>query len=139
MRAKAALAGLLALIAASYAVANVPTVPVPLPPAPPANQVATGEDRNLRLTVPVMINGKGPFQFVIDTGADRTVISRELAATLGLPAGRKTTLNSISGASKVETVKIASLQVSTNRLEDVRAASLSAANLGADGLLGWIA
>ena len=37
---------------------------------------------NESCTVPVMINGQGPFDFVVDTGADRTVISEELAKQL---------------------------------------------------------
>ena len=135
MNAKAALAGLLTLMSASSALANVPTAtPTPLPPAPQV--ILTGEDANLRMTVPVMINGKGPFHFVIDTGADRTVISRELAETLGLPAGRKTRLNSMGGSSEVSTVKIETLQVSTTISRNITAAALSARDLGADGLLG---
>lgn len=36
--------------------------------------VPTGNDGASRMTVPVMVNGQGPFAFVIDTGADRTVV-----------------------------------------------------------------
>ncbi|MFN5759407.1 MAG: hypothetical protein ACK440_07415, partial [Sphingomonadaceae bacterium] len=39
-----------------------------------ADVVPTGDDGAARMTVPVMVNGQGPFSFVIDTGADRTVI-----------------------------------------------------------------
>ena len=38
--------------------------------------------------MPVTIADAGPYPFVVDTGAERTVISRQLAQTLGLPAGR---------------------------------------------------
>ena len=34
--------------------------------------------------VPVHINGKGPYDFVLDTGAGNTVVTPELATTLGL-------------------------------------------------------
>ena len=34
--------------------------------------INTAADTADRLTVPVLVNGQGPFQFVIDTGADRT-------------------------------------------------------------------
>ena len=54
--------------------------------APGVSVVAIGPDP--RLTIPVMINGSGPYPFVLDTGSDRTVISSELAAILKLPAGR---------------------------------------------------
>lgn len=38
-----------------------------------------------RPVVSVHINGKGPFQFILDTGAGGTVVSQELARELGLP------------------------------------------------------
>ena len=38
------------------------------------------------MTVPVTITA-GPYGFIVDTGAQRTVMSRELAGTLGLAAG----------------------------------------------------
>jgi clan AA aspartic protease (TIGR02281 family) len=103
----------------------------------PAGEIInTGNDMARRMTVPVMVNGQGPFQFVIDTGADRTVISTELAERLGLPEGEKATLHAMSGSSKVRMVNIDSVQVSTNIVRDVKAAALPARNVGADGLLG---
>ena len=35
------------------------------------------------MTVPVRVSGAGPFQFLVDTGADRTAVSRELAGKTG--------------------------------------------------------
>ena len=37
-----------------------------------------------RMTVPVLIGARGPFDFLIDTGSERTVLSREVAKKLGL-------------------------------------------------------
>jgi predicted aspartyl protease len=112
--------------------------PVFTPPAEkfPDNVVSTGEDQVLRLTVPVMINGQGPFNFTIDTGADRTVISKELAEKLRLPEGRKARLHAMGGQADVRLVKVGRLQVSNNIATDIEAAALPARNLGADGLLG---
>jgi predicted aspartyl protease len=98
--------------------------------------ITTMEDLAKRMTVPVMVNGQGPFQFVVDTGADRTVISEELADRLDLPAGEKARLHAMGGQAFVRTVLIKTVQVSTNTVRDVRAAALPARNLGADGLLG---
>lgn len=41
-------------------------------------------DSSDRMTLPVTIGGQGPFGFIVDTGAERTVVSRELAAHLRL-------------------------------------------------------
>src|SRR5262249_19642673 len=43
-------------------------------------------DRIGRIVAPVMLNGRGPFRFVVDTGANRSVITTQLAAALGLEA-----------------------------------------------------
>ena len=32
-----------------------------------------------RMTVPVRLSGNGPYRFLVDTGADKTAISRQLA------------------------------------------------------------
>lgn len=98
--------------------------------------IDTDEDDANRMTVPVMINGLGPYQFVIDTGADRTVVSAELAAKLNLPKGKKATLHAMGGKAEVRMVHIDSVQISTNLTRDVKAAALPRKYLGADGLLG---
>jgi predicted aspartyl protease len=124
----ACLATLLAAPVSSETISD-PFVPV-------ENLVATTDDDGLRMTVPVMVNGKGPFQFVIDTGADRTVISSELAERLGLSNAGTARLHAMGGERDVRIVAIDTVSVSTNTARDVRAAALPARNLGADGLLG---
>ncbi len=103
----------------------------------PTETVATAEDDALRMTVPVMVNGKGPFHFIIDTGADRSVISWELATQLNLPDAKKARLVSMGGTRDVSLVKISSLQVSPKReMKNIEVPALLRRNLGADGLLG---
>src|SRR5277367_46529 len=48
--------------------------------------------------VKVMINGKGPFRFVIDTGTGgEAFVTAELAAQLGLPSAGQVRLSDPSG------------------------------------------
>lgn len=101
-----------------------------------AEEIGTGLDRALRMTVPVMVNGQGPFEFVVDTGADRTVISDELARKLNLPKTGTAKLHAMGGTATVNLVKINTVQVSTNIAKRIRAAALPKRNIGADGLLG---
>ena len=121
----------------------------PLEPPPASAQVSTpddaiahaeslkmAEDPTQRLTLAVMINGRGPYDFLVDTGADRTVISRELAATLALPAGDAVTVNEITGADNVSTVVIDHLAIGDRVVDHVEAPSLAAKDIGADGMLG---
>ncbi len=110
------------------------------PPAAPVTDPAADDlaflDHEDRMTVPVQIAGAGPFAFIIDTGAQRSVISRQLAARLGLPPGPRVRLTAITGTSAVNTVVIPSLSVSTLGARRVEAPSLEAQNLGALGILG---
>ena len=48
-----------------------------------------------RLTAKVFINGSGPYHFLVDTGAERTLIAEELAAKLALPRGRRVLVEGI--------------------------------------------
>jgi predicted aspartyl protease len=121
-------------IALISSTAHAESVPTPTPTV--EEVIATGEDLALRMTVPVMVNGQGPFQFVIDTGADRTAISTELAERLGLPEDGKARLHAMGGQRDVQIVRIDSVSVSTNTARNVRAAALPARNIGGDGLLG---
>jgi predicted aspartyl protease len=83
-----------------------------------------------------MINGQGPYDFLVDTGSDRTVISRELAASLGLAGGRVVTVNNITGADDVGTVVIDHLAIGDRVIDHVEAPALAAKDIGAAGMLG---
>ena len=63
--------------------------------------VAFKTDAHQRMTVPVRLSGAGPFRFMVDTGADRTAISRQLAERLKLTGGASASLHSVTGVSTV--------------------------------------
>ncbi|MDP9424158.1 MAG: aspartyl protease family protein [Pseudomonadota bacterium] len=98
--------------------------------------VAITTDNADRMTVPVSVGGQGPYDFLVDTGSERTVISRELASRLRLTSGRAAILHSVMGANDVKTVHIPHLKVSSNVISVIDAPALSASNIGADGMLG---
>jgi len=101
-----------------------------------AGSLAMSHDAASRLTVAVMIDGKGPFDFVIDTGSDRTVISRELASQLALPKGPDVLLHGSAGVEQTETAVIDRLSIGNRVVQAIDAPVLAAANLGAAGMLG---
>jgi len=98
--------------------------------------VAFKIDRHDRMTVQVHLGGRGPYRFLVDTGADRTAVSTAIAAHLGLIEGPMATLHSITGTSSVRTANVPQLELSHNRVRSVDAPLLEAANMGADGILG---
>ena len=115
---------------------SMPAIPAAEVGAPAPEKLALSDDGVSRMTIPVMIDGQGPFPFIIDTGADRTVISKELAATLNLPSGPHVMMHESAGVDDVETVVINRLDVGKRVVQSINAPILSAANLGAMGLLG---
>lgn len=105
------------------------------PDDPPAvvRTVATVDNR---LTIPIHIDGKGPWNFIVDTGSQRTVIARDLAERLALPMGRQVTIVSMTGRTEVQTVAVPRLGFGKTLMDDIEAPVLEGEHLGAAGLLG---
>ncbi len=86
--------------------------PPPRRPAPDAGaQLETAFDEARRMTVPVFLNGRGPFPFVVDTGANRSVVSQELAAGLGLPSAGQVEVHGIAGAESAALAAVRTFKV----------------------------
>ena len=118
------------------------SLPSPLPvdsstvPGTPASTAVKLREVDTRMTVPVLINGKGPFRFIVDSGATRTVISSTLAAQLGLPPAGTVPLHSVGGEAQVPAVHIDSLYVGALPAKEITAPVLDEGNLGGLGILG---
>jgi predicted aspartyl protease len=95
-----------------------------------------GIDRSDRMTVQVQVNGSEAVPFIVDTGAERTVIANDLAKKLALESGPILTLATISGKTQVNSFFIDRLTTAAVNLEGVEAPGLERSNLGAYGLLG---
>ena len=96
-------------------------------------------DRIGRVMTQVMVNGKGPFRFVIDTGASRSTLSPHLAKALGLThsVGRNVMLNGVTGAAEVPTVAINSIEIGALKFENQDLPVIFTSIMGnADGILG---
>ncbi|HWT11738.1 MAG TPA: retroviral-like aspartic protease family protein [Allosphingosinicella sp.] len=131
------LTGLIALGAAAPLAAQQPTAEQPAEPRIEITEsIDLERDRTQRMTVPVSIDGRGPYRFIVDTGAERTVISRELANELALDPGRTATVYSMSEVSRIGTVVIPALEVGRRTVNQIHAPALARRDLGAEGLLG---
>ena len=93
-------------------------------------------DANDRMTVPVRVGNKGPFNFLIDTGSQNTVVSSALANQLSLQPNAKARLVGVAGEQMVNTVSIDQMDLGTRSYYSVRAPTLERSNIGADGILG---
>ena len=99
-------------------------------------KLAASRDTAHRVTAPVSVNGQGPYEFVVDTGANRTVISTELAQSLKLPVAGRAEVHGIAGIEASSTALIDRLDVGRVNSRRLHAPTLTRARLGADGLMG---
>jgi predicted aspartyl protease len=88
------------------------------------------------MTAPVRINDQGPFDFVVDTGANRTVVSAELARILKLPAGPPAQVHGVAGVEPASTAVISEFQIGSATTRGLTAPCLGRDRLGTDGLIG---
>jgi len=87
----------------------------------------------------VKINGRGPYRFIVDTGANHSTISPGLANTLGLRTESESSiiLDGITGSSQVSYVSIDRLQAGDLTIEGTMLPVVWAPVMaGADGILG---
>lgn len=98
----------------------------------------TRRDRIGRVWVPTLINGRGPFRLVLDSGATRTAILPSVAARLGLRTDRSppVILRGVTGSATVPTVKADSLEVGDLYIAPTTLPLINDAFGGAEGLLG---
>lgn len=88
------------------------------------------------LVVPVHVNGRGPYSFVLDTGATYTCVADELATELSLPepAGQVGFGAGIGGSGRMRIVRIDSLRVGAARAEDLPACALDLSGIQEMGI-----
>ena len=98
--------------------------------------IEIGIDRESRMTVPVQIGKHGPFEFMIDTGAQNTVLSTGLATTLALPITGRAKLIGIAGTEMVDTVELDQIDLGKRSYYGLLVPLLKASDIGADGIIG---
>jgi predicted aspartyl protease len=119
---------------------STPQTSIPLPG--PVSALPEAEEARLlanlftRMAVKTEVNGRSGFAFVMDTGAGRTAVARDVAEAMGLPPGPPILVHGLTSAELTPTVKIARLSFGGRRFTDVYAGVYPRELLGADGLMG---
>ena len=117
------------------------TAPI-IPPATIDNNLEVvgeslaAEERRTRLFIDVLVNGKGPYSFLVDSGADRSVIGAGLAERLALPVDANVLVRGMAGTSPATTVFIETLSIGGSKIEGIVAPALPERYLGAQGIIG---
>jgi predicted aspartyl protease len=97
----------------------------------------TRSDRLGRVVAPITVNGQGPFRFIVDTGANRSVLSQSLAERLGVVATSTGEVHSVYGVTAAPLADVNSLQYGQLELGGGEMPLLQGAVLaGEHGLLG---
>ena len=138
----------LGMAAAASALAQ-PALPPPVSSTPAEPQIEGGDDpsrattaRNdaLQIVTAVSLNGKGPYKFLVDTGANRSCIAQSLVPRLGLPLGEDVAVHSMAGVRIRRSVVLDRLEVAGKTQRRVRAPVLPLSGSHFDGVLGidWL-
>jgi predicted aspartyl protease len=98
--------------------------------------IQAGADRETRLTVPVSVEGKGPFRFLIDTGSQNTVLSRSLATKLELVAGPRVRVIGVADELPTDSARVEALDLGQLTLFNLQVPLLEEQHMGAEGILG---
>ena len=119
-----------------------PPAPQTLPPASLDSSLAIeGEDIKAkkvetRLSVDVHVNDSGPYRFIVDSGADTSVVGVKIAKALELPLGTPAILNGMTSRSVIDRVKVAKLSLGSSTIHNLDLPALREDDLGGDGLIG---
>jgi hypothetical protein len=122
-----------------------PPGPSTMPPLPPAyidNKLDIGGDKvdakkvETRMTVDVEVNGRGPYHFVVDSGADTSAVGLRLAQQLQLPLGTPVILNGMTDRNIVDRVRVNTLAFGPSTIGQLEVPALREEDLGGDGMIG---
>lgn len=111
----------------------------PYPQGTPLLACPTTRDYVGRVVATVTVDGKGPFRFIIDTGANESTISPKLAAALGLAPSAIDPLRvaGVTGTAIVPSVPIQSLRVGALAIAHTNLPVIWSPIMGGtDGILG---
>ncbi|HEX8380836.1 MAG TPA: aspartyl protease family protein, partial [Allosphingosinicella sp.] len=89
-----------------------------------------------RLSVEVRVNGRGPYRFVVDSGADTSVIGLRIARALRLPLGTPVILNNMTDRNVVDRVRVDSLSLGPGTIRNLQLPALREQFLGGAGMIG---
>lgn len=113
-----------------------------LPPADVDHTLAVGGDdiaakrTNTRMTVAVQIEGRGPYRFVVDSGADTSVVGTRLANALKLPVRGQILVHGMTASATVNRVRVNELALGQSVVRDLELPVLREEDLGGQGMIG---
>lgn len=93
-------------------------------------------DRHLRYTLPVSIEGVGPFDFMVDTGSQATAVTEAVNQRIDLRTAGKGVVVGMASRREVELVELDGLKFGSRTIDGLTAPVLERSHVGADGIIG---
>jgi len=106
----------------------------------PRTELGTTQSKYEHLLAPVQINGQGPFNFLLDTGANVSCVSHALMERLDLKSSETQAVHTVVGVRQRPVVLLDHLQVGPRNRRKVKAPALPMKGEDVDGVLGvdWL-
>jgi clan AA aspartic protease (TIGR02281 family) len=101
--------------------------------------IPTAADRSGRILARVMVNGRGPYRFMVDTGANRTALAASMLSELGISVDKdkSMTVLGINGSVVAPSVHVDTLEAGALHMSDLQVPVLAGPLLAdIDGILG---
>ncbi|MDE1918469.1 MAG: clan AA aspartic protease [Sphingomonadales bacterium] len=98
--------------------------------------IATQSDVYNRMTVPISIAGHGSYDFLLDTGAQRSVLASGFAARLGFAAGEPLHVTGLAGARSVNTVMLSGMRLGQRNIVDLEVPVFPDDAMDSPGIIG---
>ncbi|MGH8211240.1 MAG: retropepsin-like aspartic protease, partial [Steroidobacteraceae bacterium] len=98
----------------------------------------TLRDRIGRIWAPVLINGRGPYRLVLDTGANHSAIVAQVANSLGIPVGEFANIlvTGVTGSAVVPSICVDRMEVGELSMDSTILPVVADVFGGAQGVLG---
>jgi predicted aspartyl protease len=109
-----------------------PAIPLHAAPAPSGGIPFAAVDGGA-VIVPVLVDGRGPHPFLVDTGANRSAVSAGLARELGLAAVARMTVVTTVGEETRKVVRLGRVSVGAAEGEGLLASVVDSPTLRMDG------
>src|SRR5215831_9872108 len=131
----------IAPVAIGYAQSQPPTVDDIKSSSVPTSQLdlfPASRDRANRIVVQVKVNDEGPFEFLLDTGANQSAVAIKLVRRLQLQSAPPATtkLRGVTGEATVPLADVRKLEAGALVLSNQKLAVIDATLGGLDGVLG---
>src|SRR5262249_34403706 len=130
-----------AALPAAHAFAGEPTPVIELPDTDaPDTELGLRQSKYEHMLAPVSVNGQGPVNFLLDTGANTSCVSQPLMEKLSLAPGEMARVHTVVGVRERPIVTLDQLQIGPRNRRRVRAPALPIKGFEVDGVLGvdWL-